>query len=222
MQRSHRMLLDLVVGGRLAGGGNAPWYRVGSAPAPVAAYQPIGAADLDASYINLANPGTNNAAPGVAPTFAAATGWTFNGTTQYLDTGYTSAAAYTVLVRFSDVTNTGNLAGVSGGTSVHYVRPNNTTAAVWTYMNTTLSDAPVMTSGVMGIAGKNAYRNGASEGEIAATAFSTPNRSWFVGGLNGGALIGPIAAKIQAFALYSTALSDAQMLAVSTAMAALS
>lgn len=55
----------------------------------VAAYQPIGAASLAASYVNLANPGTYDAAPGVAPTWASATGWTFNGSTQYLTTGIT-------------------------------------------------------------------------------------------------------------------------------------
>ena len=62
----------------------APWYLAGgiSAANCLAAYQPKGAASLAASYSNLANPGTYNAAPGVAPTFDASTGWTFNGSTQ--------------------------------------------------------------------------------------------------------------------------------------------
>ena len=70
-----------------------PWYRGQTGTIPLAnvlfAYQPKGAASLAASYSNLANPGTNDAAPGVAPTFNATTGWTFNGTTQYLTTGVT-------------------------------------------------------------------------------------------------------------------------------------
>ena len=63
-----------------------PWWLSGgiSAANCIAAYQPKGAADLAASYVNLANPGTYNAAPGVAPTWAAADGWTFGGTNYLL------------------------------------------------------------------------------------------------------------------------------------------
>ncbi len=64
----------------------AAWWLSGgiSAANCIAAYQPKGAADLAASYVNLANPGTYNAAPGVAPTWAAADGWTFGGTNYLL------------------------------------------------------------------------------------------------------------------------------------------
>lgn len=63
----------------------AGWWQVAGQTC-AAAYQPIGAASLAASYVNLANPGTYNAAPGVAPTLAAG-GWSFDGLTQYLTTG---------------------------------------------------------------------------------------------------------------------------------------
>ena len=69
----------------------------------IAAYQPKGAADLAASYVNLITPGTYNAAPGTAPTFDAATGWTFNGSTQYLTTGVVPASGYSMLVRVADM-----------------------------------------------------------------------------------------------------------------------
>jgi hypothetical protein len=61
----------------LLGGGRraTPWWYVAGQTC-VAAYQPIGAPSLAASYVILANPGTYDAAPGVAPTFDAATGWT--------------------------------------------------------------------------------------------------------------------------------------------------
>ena len=57
--------------------GAARWYLAGgiSASACVAAYQPKGSTSLAASYTNLNSPGTYNAAPGVAPTWAVAT-WT--------------------------------------------------------------------------------------------------------------------------------------------------
>ncbi len=41
------------------------WDNNGAISGCVAAYQPKGAADLAASYVNLANSGTYNAAPGV-------------------------------------------------------------------------------------------------------------------------------------------------------------
>ncbi len=66
---------------RASGGGW--WDLSGTITTCVAAYQPKGAASLAASYVNLANPGTNNAAEGSAPSFSSA-GWTFNGTSNYL------------------------------------------------------------------------------------------------------------------------------------------
>ena len=76
----------------------AGWWVVAGKTC-VAAYQPIGAASLAASYTNLANPGTYDAAPGVAPTFDAVNGWAFN-TTQYLETGIASdEEPMTVLAR---------------------------------------------------------------------------------------------------------------------------
>jgi hypothetical protein len=81
---------------RRAAAAAVPWWLAGGVAAAnaIAVYQPKGAADLAASYVNLANPGTYDAAPGTAPTFDAATGWTFNGSTQYLTTGVTNGAAW--------------------------------------------------------------------------------------------------------------------------------
>jgi len=81
---------------------NPPWWLVAgiSASQVVAAYQPKGAVDLAASYVNLANPGTYDAQVGVAPTLESS-GWVFNGTTQYLLGPPSSNAGFAV--RFSDV-----------------------------------------------------------------------------------------------------------------------
>lgn len=80
-----------------------PWWLAGgvSAANAIVAYQPIGAANLAGSYINLANAGTHNAAPGVAPTFDASTGWTFNGT-QYLTTTITPNDSPSIIIRYSN------------------------------------------------------------------------------------------------------------------------
>lgn len=64
----------------------------------VAVYQPKGAANLVDSYTNIINPGTFDAAPGVAPTFVAASGWVFNGINQYLTTGVVPGASWTCII----------------------------------------------------------------------------------------------------------------------------
>src|SRR3989344_7466925 len=92
------------------------WTTAGGAPTPVAAYQPISAASLTASYANLANPGTYTAAVGVAPTFASSTGWTFNGSTQYLTTGVIPANGWSMIVRFSNATGA-TVNGVAAGSN---------------------------------------------------------------------------------------------------------
>lgn len=67
------------------------WYTAPSGVTCLAAYDAIGASSLADSYTNEANPGTYTAAPGVAPTWAQGTGWTFNGSTQYLTLGLSAA-----------------------------------------------------------------------------------------------------------------------------------
>lgn len=61
---------------------NVQWWNL--APNCVAAYQPKGANDYQASKVNLANPGVNNAIEGNAPSFDSALGWKFNGSSNYL------------------------------------------------------------------------------------------------------------------------------------------
>lgn len=78
------------------------WDNNGAIAGCVAAYAPKGAADLAASYVNLANPGTFDTAPGVAPTFNTADGWTFNGSTTKLLVGLSAAAKpFTIVARIT-------------------------------------------------------------------------------------------------------------------------
>lgn len=88
------------------------WYLAGSiSPSNcLAAFQPVGAADLAASYTNLASSGSTwDAAPGDAPSFGAL-GWSFDGASEHLIVGsgaIVSAAPLTIQVlwRVSGLTN---------------------------------------------------------------------------------------------------------------------
>lgn len=193
----------------------AAWYA-----GAIAAYQPKGAASLAASYVNLANPGTYDAAPGVAPTWDAATGWTFNGSTQHLASGVIPDSGWSALVRFSNVTNLGYVAGeYVSASSLGYllIQPNFSRF----YNDNFLPVAPAITSGIIGMAGVIAYKNGTSVGTGTNTGHTASNL--FIGAyhLNGTSAAGFLAGKIQAVAIYDTTLSAAQVLSVSTAMAAL-
>ena len=81
------------------------WWLAGgiSAENCVAAYQAKGAADYAASLVNLANPGTYNAANGNSPTFNTAIGWTFDGVNDYLVTGIVPASdqSWSAIVRLT-------------------------------------------------------------------------------------------------------------------------
>lgn len=215
-------------------GSGVPWYRAGGAPAPVAAYQPKGAASLAASYINLANPGTNDAAPGVAPTFAAATGWTFNGTTQFLTTGiiYGVNTGWSMIVQYTGGATLANeyLCGADNGADTWLLlcpRLDVVAANSVCYGNgTTFPGAlptvvPLLAAGNLCVAGQQGYRNGAPEGAAINAKTNAIAIATYVGGENSGGTMLPSAATIQAWALYSATLTAGQVAAVAAAMAAL-
>ena len=85
---------------------NAWWAALGLSSTIVAAYRCKGAASLAASYVNLANPGTNDAVPTVAPNFDTAFGWQGTGT-QYL-TLPSIADGYSVIICFNGWDTIGN------------------------------------------------------------------------------------------------------------------
>ncbi len=199
-----------------------PWYLSGgiSAANCIAAYAPKGAASLAASYSNLANPGTYNAAPGTAPTWDATNGWKFNGSTQYLTTGITPAVAWTYIFKFSNVTNGGY--AVSHNRYNYSVIPNAASGVDWNYAGADRYRAPALTSGVLALAANQPYRNGSADG---ATLANTPTflSNTSIGCLwNGGPQGGTYwAGYMQAYAIYNTTITAAQVLAVTNAMNAL-
>ena len=211
-----------------AGAAVAPWWRAGGAPEPVAVYQPIGAASLAASYVNLANPGVFDAAPGVAPTWASGTGWGFNGTTQYLDTGYTQATTVNraVIIRFTNATTANNGAVVgnlnSGGTAGYGISPHRTGAGgeARIYSGNSFATA-VVVDGIVAVAATRGYVNGVDVGGMSYADF-TPASNILVGAWRTGTNFLYRACDVQAIAIYDTSTDHAIWVpAVSAAMAAL-
>jgi len=213
------------------GAAATPWYLSGGIPAAnaIAVYQPKGASSLLASYDNLAAPGnglpdgTYDAAPGVAPTFDAATGWTFNGITQYLTTGITPGTAYSLIIRFSN----GPLGGaaqccVCAARTANFIIASTNGSGNRSFANgTSITIAGgELASGVMAIAGTKAYTNG-----IVETGTFTPatcNFPLWIGALNNATVYAQgFPGKVKAVAIYNVTLDAPTILAVSTAMAAL-
>lgn len=197
-------------------GAAAGWWVVAGKTC-VAAYQPIGAASLAASYVNLANPGTYNAAPGGgAPTWASGTGWQA-GSGVYLTTGIVPQSTWTVICRFAGmISNSVMFGSLWGGAYYQYERYNN----VFYYENGPFvaATAPAGNAGVIAIADRACYLNGTLDKTLAAGAPSALpiyllNRNPIAGVATAGSM--------QAIAIYSDTLSAGEVATVSSAMAAL-
>lgn len=205
-------------------GVSAPWWVVPGATI-VAAYQPKGVADLAASYINLANPGTNNAAPGVAPTLVPA-GWGFNGTTQYLTTGIVPVRqVYTIIYRYdgTQVASTGVAFGaLSSATAELGVYPRYTDGQSYFVSGGSSGTAAAYAAATnIAVAGTYAYRDGAQVGGAMAAGAGTITNALVIGAMNSGIINRFLPVTIVAFAIYSTTLSGADVAALTARMAAL-
>lgn len=214
-----------------ASGGAVPWWMAAGVT-PVAAYQAKGAVDLANSYINLANPGTFNAAPGVAPAWAAATGWTFTAASStYLTTGITAPPdqSWSAFVQYTSLTaalrryflggyraaQTNFSVGVTDGNRMLVM---NNVNGIETY------NVPAMSSGNYGISGRQPYRNGIAEATLIPVSVSAnPSFPIFIGAQNNnnGGTIGHSNSVITAIIILPSTLSSAQVLAQVAAMAAL-
>lgn len=204
------------------------WYLAGGVALANCkrAYAAIGAASQAASYVNLANPGTGDAAAVGSVSWSAAAGWgAFLSATAYLTTGYTQPANtnFTIIIRYSGglngtyalsvctdnsgLLNLGIFASLGGG--VFYAH------------NAQATRAPQLAAGVVGLAGGQPYRNGATDGASLVAASATW-RTLHIGKYNptSGAVYS-FPGNIQALAIYDANLSAAQMLAISTAMSEL-
>lgn len=205
-----------------------PWWLLGGLvnANAIGIYKPIGAASLAASYVNLANPGTNDAAPGTAPTWAAATGWTFAGaSSQYLTTGIvpTNDQTWSMIIRVASMTTDGSFRypiGKSDSVTNRFAIGMNTTQIQYGNGGALTISASV-TAGVFAVAGATAYRNGVAESGACGAASGTATLPLYIGARNLGAPDGPITGNVLAVAIYNTTLTAAQVLAVSNAMGSL-
>lgn len=203
------------------------WLSGGIAAATrIAAYQPKGAADIAASYVNLASPGTYNATPGTAPSFNTSTGWSFAAaSSQYLLTGVTpeNDQTWSMIIRFANCNTNGQaLAGgmTDGSYGIRlYPRRGPADDMIWNN-GTTVTAGERQSSGVMAIAGKNCFFNGTDYGDSGGWAGRTPVEI-YIGCQNlGGSPNSFITGDILAMAIYDIDISN-NIAALTTAMAAL-
>jgi hypothetical protein len=209
-------------------GGGTPWYSVNGIAATVA-YQAKGAASYSASKSNLANPGTYDAVEGDAPSWSSASGWTFNGSSNYLlignSFGYTAGGA--IAIRYSSITTDGGIVcGTYNGVQCYMV-PNNggslyiaiNDASGGHYSGTQVS------SGVVGFTGLDIYIDAVSQGTASgSTGSNTASSRYGIGslGYSTGATEQYVAGSVQAFWLKSgSTISGTDMIALMQAMAAL-
>ena len=213
--------------------GAVSWWLAGgvSAANAIGVYQPKGAASLAASYSNLANPGTYDAAPGTAPAWAAGTGWQFvRGLATYLTTGveFASPVKPTVIVRYSDFVPwwASFLGGQEPGGAAWNKIANVGMTASARYASLVVTPigatAEPGASGVLAVAGGYGYLDGVVNTAL-MTQLDRPTAEIYIGShkTTAGAAADPITANFQAVAIYNTTLSGPQVAAVSAAMALL-
>jgi len=201
------------------------WWEAGGASGCVAAYQPIGAANVAASYVNLANSGTYNIT-GVE-SWSTTDGWIFGGG-NYLDSHVvpTLDGTWSMAIRL--------VAGDLAGFPTPIGQRENTSsfpdfAITLTNSSTTFRNGHVtgythgsaLANGVLILAGNKAYYNGSEIGTL-TVGTATGTRSIYIGAQNEmGTPLYFFSGTIQAAAIYNNTLSGAQAAALSTAMAAL-
>lgn len=195
------------------------------------AYKPIGAASLADSYVNLANPGTNNAAEGTAPTWDVSDGWIFNGSSQWLSSGIVipNNQTYSMFIRYKYISTTYSravsLARVAGGANtcdfgIYRPTANQTNYYSGSFKTENTSiDKDI--SVIQGIAGAYCYFNGVASAVI--TAGSGVNTvAQPIGAMDSsGTRSIHFPGKIQAFVIYQTTLTASQVMALTIAMSAL-
>lgn len=203
------------------------WFNL---PGVVAAYQPIAAPDPFAAQQNVAHRGARfgvyTAMPGVLPTWRSAAGWTFNGSDQYLSTGwFPPGNTIAMVARYANVTSSAaGKAFVAIGCAdrpnsryLHATVNENNIYRIWRnggIGSRTLNGYPSF--GVIGLSYDKAYADGvAVTGTIAVGTI--PNNPVLIGaiGANDLALPGSVLCAL----LVSRILSPAEMWLASRQMA---
>lgn len=202
---------------------SSPWWLGGGtipASTGYTVYDPLSAGTLAESYINLANPGTRNAtAPTAAPTHAQGSGWTFNGTTQYLNTQTLVVNEQTVIVWVENSAGVYCLGGYTNSGGVKGMMFDNTNSTATTFFRGTNQTgfAGVTIGGILGLSKNNSFKNGvsaSSPGTISATSLAI-----YLGCHNqNGTAISFFSGRILRLAIYNTTLTTQQIESVTQTM----
>jgi len=207
------------------------WDLDGTITSCVAAYQAKGAASLAAAKVNLANPGTYDAAAVNGNVgWSADNGFMSSKDNNYkLNTGVTiNSANWTFIIRFSGYVNSKpneNLCGYWNNAKISAFRfrtsSNVGNFANYTYDTyTVVIDSDVsgsLTSGVVAAAGSAAYLNGTNVGTI--TQGTGQDGLFYICGRNYAE--NSLTVNTLAFAIYNSVLTSTQVSNLTTAMAAL-
>ena len=182
-------------------GGGAKWWQVPGATC-IAAYQPKGAADLAASYVNLASPGTYNATwSGASPSWSASNGWICS-TSNYLRTGVVPVDGDFYIARYSNAAIGVYIAGVLSGASKTQALVQ-TTTVLYCYGTTDRTKTPTLAGGVVAVTKTQAYRDGVSETLTMNESLGAMSHDIWIATRNGnGTPHGTGTIYIQAFAYY--------------------
>ena len=209
------------------------WDLNGTITSCIAAYQPKGAASLEASYVNLADSGTLDCLANSAPTQSATDGWIF--TADALRNGLTSTSAsaeFTVISRFTNMQETVAedylFGGVSATTGMGIdIRPRYTNNVIRYHHGASyVTGSTCPSSGVLAVSKDGGYLNGMIDSDPLAACdfgvhqlynFAIGSRYW---GKTEYAST-RITCYIQAVAIYNATLTSTQIGNLTTAMNAL-
>ena len=193
------------------------WWNL---PGIVAAYQPVCAPESLSARGNMRQGGTSafRAEPGVLPAWKSTTGWTFNGSTQYLLTGLWPASdvSWSAVVRFASAPD--ETTGALMGARQAFVISPGWWNKVRYFYDGSAEQSPRLASGVLGIAARAGYRNGLADATWSAGGFWVDGELAIGGQLVGGSMINLTSASIQAVAVYARVLTPAEMWSVSRQM----
>ena len=177
---------------------------------PIAAWQPLYAPSFQDSLWNWRSA---FATIGVTPAWAPATGWTFDGASQYLTTAITPSGDQTWSMLIACTSGYAAAGFVSDGYKkfLTFTRSDSggqviasSGAGDWGYVGS-LPSSPY----VVGFAGRDAYVNGVDVGDITDEADTTYSSAVQIGSIN--ALGWYAAGTIPALAIYDSTLTLAQM-----------
>ena len=200
-----------------------PWYLSGGVSASdcVGAYKAKGAASLAASKVNLANPGTYDLSSTADPTFDTTTGWYFI-SGKHLQTGITPTSTYSFVGRLNgvEVSNWRSLGGLWSVANGKYNIAWNGSNWYISVGGSDVNSTSTATSGVFAIVNRYLYVDAVKKTSQASAAANSLTFS--MGAPTADAGYGTNCVEYcLAFALYSSVLTEEQLLAITTAMNAL-